>query len=204
MTSLFQSLFGFFLTWWGAVLMAALDTSLLFFLPFANDALVIFLTARNRDLFWLYPLLTTAGSVVGAASTYWIGKKAGEVGLEKLASKRQIERVRDRVRESGAIAVALPAVLPPPFPLTPYILTCGALEVDRWTFFTTFAVMRIIRFGTEAVLARRYGPGILHVLQSKTVEWIISGFVVVAVIGTIVSAIVLWRRTRGGSSRVYS
>ena len=198
MTALFYSFFGFFLTWWGAVLMAALDTSLLFFVPFANDALVIYLTARQRDLFWLYPLLTTAGSVAGAATTFWIGKKAGEVGLERLVAKSQLERIRRRVRESGAIAMAVPAVLPPPFPLTPYILTCGALEVDAWTFFSMFAAMRVLRFGAESLLARRYGAGVLRVLQSSTFQWIIIGFVVLALVGTVISGVVLWRRTREG------
>jgi membrane protein YqaA with SNARE-associated domain len=74
MTGFFQSIFGFFLTWWGAFLMAALDASLLFFLPFGVDALVIFLAARSQDLFWIYPLLATAGSLTGAAVTYWIGR----------------------------------------------------------------------------------------------------------------------------------
>ena len=92
--------------------------------------------------------------------------------------------------------MALPAALPPPFPLTPYVLTCGALKVDPWTFFSTFAAMRVLRFGAEALLARRYGRGVLRVLESSTFQWIIIGFVVLALIGTVVSGVVLWRRTR--------
>ena len=75
MSGFFQSIFGFFLTWWGAVLMAALDTSMLFFLPFGIDALVIYLAARNEQLFWLYPILATVGSLAGAGVTFWLGKK---------------------------------------------------------------------------------------------------------------------------------
>ena len=57
----FNAAFGFFLTWWGAFLMAALDTTLLFFLPFGIDALIIYLAARDLDLFLMYPLLATDG-----------------------------------------------------------------------------------------------------------------------------------------------
>jgi hypothetical protein len=32
----------FFLTWWGAFLLSALDSSLVFFMPFGVDALVIY------------------------------------------------------------------------------------------------------------------------------------------------------------------
>ena len=61
---------GFFLTWWGAFPLSALDSSVLFFLPFGIDELVIYLAARDDDLFWMYPLLATAGSATGAAVTF--------------------------------------------------------------------------------------------------------------------------------------
>jgi membrane protein YqaA with SNARE-associated domain len=190
-----SSLFRFFLTWWGAFLLGALDSSMLFFLPLGIDTVVIYLSARN-DWFWIYPLLATAGSVAGAGITFWIGEKAGEHGLERFVSARRLERMRCRVRDSGAIAMAVPALLPPPFPLTPFILTCGALAVDRWRFFLTFAAMRLMRFSVEAALARRYGRGILRILQSESFHFVVVGFIVVALLGTVVSAVLLWRSTR--------
>jgi membrane protein YqaA with SNARE-associated domain len=187
---------GFFLTWWGAYLFGALDATMLFFLPFGIDALVIYLAARDDTFFWVYPLLATAGSVTGAALTYWIGRKIGEIGLERLVPGRRFERFRGRVQKQGAAAMALAAVMPPPFPLTPFVLTCGALEVDRWTFFGTFAAMRLIRFGGEAALARVYGRGVLRIIESDSFQTVIIGFIVIAIIGTTVSGIMLWRSTR--------
>jgi membrane protein YqaA with SNARE-associated domain len=195
-SAFFRSIFSFFLTWWGTALLAALDTSMLFFLPFGVDAVVIYLAARNNDLFWMYPLLATAGSIAGATVTYWIGKKIGEVGLERLVAEKRLERIRCRVRDSGAIALAVPALLPPPFPLTPIILTCGALQVDWWRFFITFGLIRLLRFGAEATLARIYGRRVLRVLQSDMFQTIVIVFIGIAIIGTIASAIVLWRKTR--------
>jgi membrane protein YqaA with SNARE-associated domain len=196
----FGGFFTFFLTWWGAFLMAALDTSMLFFLPFGIDALVIYLAARNRDLFWLYPLLATSGSLVGAALTFWIGHAAGEAGLKRLVSGRRLERLQRRVRESGAIALAVPALLPPPFPLTPFVLTCGALAVNAWRFFVTFATVRLLRFGSEALLARAYGHRVLSLLQSDAFQVVILVFATAAIAGTIASGVVLWRNTRTGRS----
>jgi membrane protein YqaA with SNARE-associated domain len=192
-TTLFQSIFSWFLTWWGAFLLGVLDASMLFFLPFGIDAVVIYLAARERDLFWLYPLVASAGSTTGAAVTYWIGRKIGEVGLERVVPARRLARIRERVRDSGAVAMAVPALLPPPFPLTPFILTCGALQVNRWRLFTVFASMRLLRFGAEALLATIYGAGILRVLQSDAFQAVIVGFIVIAVIGTAASAVLLWR-----------
>jgi membrane protein YqaA with SNARE-associated domain len=192
----FSAAFSFFLTWWGAFLMAALDTTLLLFLPFGIDALVIYLAARDRELFWLYPLLATAGSIAGAALTYSIGRTLGDVGLKRFVPERRLARLQNRVRDSGAITLALPALLPPPFPLTPFILTCGALAVNPWRFFGTFATVRLLRFGVEAVLARVYGRGVLQILQSDEFQLVVIAFAVIAVIGTIVSGVVLWRHSR--------
>jgi membrane protein YqaA with SNARE-associated domain len=193
---LFPHAFRFFLTWWGAYVLGALDASMVFFLPFGIDALVIYLSARNGMLFWIYPLLATAGSLTGAAVTYWIGHKGGELGLQRLIPRARLERFRKRVRKGGAAAMAVPALLPPPFPLTPFVLTCGALNANRRIFFGTFAAMRLIRFGSEALLARVYGRGVLRVLESDAFQRVIVGFVVVALLGTILSAVMLWRSTR--------
>ncbi len=193
---LFPYAFRFFLTWWGAYVLGALDASMVFFLPFGIDALVIYLSARNGVLFWIYPLLATAGSVTGAAVTYWIGHKGGELGLERLISRDRLDRFRKRVQKGGAVAMAVPALLPPPFPLTPFLLTCGALKANRWIFFPTFAAMRLIRFGSEAALARIYGRGVLRLLESDAFQRVIVGFIIIAVVGTIVSAFMIWRSTR--------
>jgi membrane protein YqaA with SNARE-associated domain len=193
---LFPHAFHFFLTWWGALVLGALDATMVFFLPFGIDAVVIYLSARNSMLFWLYPLLATAGSVTGAAVTYWIGYKGGELGLERLIPRNRLERFRKRVEKGGAAAMAVPALLPPPFPLTPFVLTCGALKADRWIFFRTFTAMRLIRFGGEAALARVYGRSVLRLIESEVFQHVIIGFVALAIIGTLVSAVMLWRSTR--------
>jgi membrane protein YqaA with SNARE-associated domain len=191
----FHSFFSFFLTWWGSFMIAALDATMLVFLPFGVDAVVIYLAARNEDLFWLYPLLATAGSLTGAATTYWIGKKIGDVGLERYVPERRLNRLKCRVRDSGAIALAVPALMPPPFPLTPFILTCGALNVNPWRFFSIFAAMRLVRFGVEAGLAVVYGRGILRILESDRFQMVIAAFIAIAILGTMASAVLLWRST---------
>ena len=193
---LFHAAFGFFLSWWGAYLLALLDATMVFFLPFGVDALVIYLSARSGMFFWIYPLLATAGSVTGAAVTYWVGKKGGEIGLERFVPQRRLDRLRCRLQKQGAVAMAFAALLPPPFPLTPFVLTCGALEVDRRIFFGTFGLMRLIRFGSEAALARIYGRGVLRMIESEQFQTVIVAFIFIAAIGTLVSAVMLWRNTR--------
>jgi len=138
----FFTTFGFLLSWWGAFIVSALDSSLVFVLPFGVDALIIYLAARNRETFWIYPLVMTAGSVAGAALTFWAGVKIGDTELPKFVSERHLDRLRQRVKNAGAGSLAVSALLPPPFPLTPFVLVCGALDVNRRLFFSVFAAMR--------------------------------------------------------------
>jgi len=177
------SLLHLFLTPWGAFLLAALDSTLLFFAPFGTDVLLVYLVAREPKRFWLFPLLTAAGSVVGAAVTYWIGKKIGEKGLPRFVPERRLKRLKARVNDAGAVAMALTGVLPPPFPLTPFVLTCGALDVNRNRFFVAFAAARLVRFGVEALLARHYGAGILRVLRSDAFQIVIDRLAVASAAG---------------------
>src|SRR3954471_19274425 len=89
----------------GVVALAALDSTLFFSLPFGIDAAVIILAARLRDFWWTVPLLASAGSVGGAALTFWMGRKIGENGLDRFVPKARLERIRNRIKNSGAVAL---------------------------------------------------------------------------------------------------
>jgi membrane protein YqaA with SNARE-associated domain len=193
---MFLSFLNYFLTWWGAIILGALDSSLFVFVPFGTDAVVVYLCARNPSLFWLYPLLITGGSVVGAAATYLIGAKIGDAGLARFVAKRRLERLRTRVKDIGAIAMGLSAILPPPFPLTAFVLTSGALKVGMTRFLLVFGAARLIRFGIEGALARRYGSSVLRLLESEVAQQIVIGLVIVSIVGTIATIVQASRGAR--------
>lgn len=196
MRSFFYSLLGYFLTPGGLVVMAALDSSLIFFLPLGIDFAVIVLAARKPDLFWWYAILATAGSLAGAAATFWIGRKLGEHGLSKLIKPQQLERVQRRVGNSAAVSVAALGIIPPPFPFTAFVLTSGACRVNPWTFAAALAAVRLLRFTIEAGLAARHGRRILTWMESAVFETIVGVLIGLAVVGTIVSAIAAYRSAR--------
>jgi membrane protein YqaA with SNARE-associated domain len=173
----------------GVVVLAALDSTLFFSLPFGIDAAVVILAAELHDFWWIVPLLATFGSVVGAALTFWMGVKIGERGLDRWVPERRLKRIRSRIRDKGAIALAALDLIPPPFPFTPFVLAAGALEVDARTFFVTLAVVRLFRFGVEAVLAVIYGRSILVWLDSDLFHEIVAFFVFIAVVLTTMSIV---------------
>jgi membrane protein YqaA with SNARE-associated domain len=192
---LFFSFLGYFLTPAGIVLMGALDASLVFFLPLGIDFVVILMVARKPELFWLYTLLAILGSTIGSAGTFWIGQKLGEKGLTRLVHPKRLERVKGKI-DGGAFVVAALALIPPPFPFTPFVLAAGAVGMGAWRFLGALAAVRAIRFGIEAGLAARYGSQILHWMRTPLFTDVVGAFIVLAVVGTIVSAIALIRSSR--------
>ena len=199
MRAFFFSILGYFLSPIGLVVMGALDASMVFFLPLGIDFVVIILAARKPELFWLYALLATLGSVAGAAGTYWVGRKAGEKGLTRFVGPRRLKRVKARV-DRGVFVVAALALIPPPFPFTPFVLASGAFGMNPWSFFPALAAVRACRFIVEAALASYYGSGILRMMKTPAFQMAVGVFIALAVIGTIVSAVLVWRgsRTRVG------
>jgi membrane protein YqaA with SNARE-associated domain len=196
MRGLFYSLLGYFLTPAGLVVLGALDSSVIFFLPLGIDFAVIILAARKPELFWLYAILATVGSLAGAGVTFWIGRKVGEHGLERFIKPSRLERMQERVGNSAAVTVAALGIVPPPFPFTTFVLTSGACRVNAWTFLFTLAGVRALRFTVESALAARYGRGILAWMESTTFTVIVGALTTIAILGTIVSAVALYRGSR--------
>src|SRR5437867_2354135 len=196
MRGFFVSIFAGLMSWWGLWLIAALDSTMIFFLPLAVDIAVIVLASRTRELFWLYPILASMGSLCGAAVTYSIGRGLSEAGLGHFVAENRLKGFRRRIEEKGAIALAVLDLIPPPFPFTACILAAGALKVSTPLFFITLFLTRLVRFGAEAVLAYFYGRQIITWLKSETIEYIGTALLAAAVIGTAITTIQLVRKAR--------
>lgn len=198
MRAAFLSFLGYFLTPAGLVVIGVLDASMLFFLPLGVDVVAIIMAARKPEWSWLYVLLATIGSSIGSATTYWVGIKIGEKGIARFVSDRQLGRVKARL-DRGAFVVAALGLLPPPFPFTAFVLGAGAFELAPWAFFGWLAAARVLRFGCETALASHYGTQIVNWMKTPTFEWIMGGFIALVFAGTVVSAMVLWRKTKSDS-----
>ncbi len=196
MRALLAGLLAYFLNPVGLVVLGILDSSLIFFLPLGIDFVLIVMAARRPELFWVFALAATAGSLIGAAGTYWLGHKVGEPGLAKLLGPSQLKRVQQRVSRSAAPAIASLAIIPPPFPFTALVLTSGAVGLNVWRFFSTLAAVRLFRFGLEAALAARYGRRLLVWMESTTFEIAVGVFITLALVGTAVSAAIVVRKAR--------
>jgi membrane protein DedA with SNARE-associated domain len=201
MMMVFQSV----LHWIGATGLAARDSSGLY-LPHADLEAGIVILKHHPEVIWLLPFLATAGSVIGAAIPFWIGRKIGRNGLEHWISPGVLETARHEVSHKGEFALVLPALLPPPCPLLPFVLVCGALSVSAMRFFIMFAGLRFVRFSILTALAWFYGQQILTLFQTGTFKVVMAVFVILIAVGTSTTIYRLVRRhttsllSRGTSS----
>ena len=123
--------------------------------------MIIVLAAQHANLFLLV-LLATAGSALGGYVSYQVGHSGGMAFLEKHVPPRIFNRIRDWMENHAILSVALPAILPPPMPLSPFVLAAGALNMSRNKFLITFTISRCVRHAIAAWLGIHYGRHIIR------------------------------------------
>ncbi len=144
----------------GLVLLGVADNSVVP-LPGSMDVLTIWLAASNRQLWFYYAIMAVVGSLIGGYITYILARKGGKSAFERKLSKPTAEKVYKRFERWGFWAVAVPALLPPPFPIVPFLLAAGAMQYSRKKFLGALAVGRGIRFTIVAGLGAIYGRHIV-------------------------------------------
>jgi hypothetical protein len=107
-----------------------------------------------------------------------------------------LRRVEQRVAKGAAVPVAALGIIPPPFPFTAFVLTSGAFGLNPWTFLTALAGVRAARFMAEGGLAAYYGDGITAMMESQTFTVIVIALAVLAVAGSIVSGVSVYRSSK--------
>ena len=174
MHGLLQSLAHFFysLGGIGLLLLGVLDSSFLF-MPLGNDLLVVALTANHHGRMPYYAVMATIGSVLGVAFTDWVSRKGGQKSIESQGKGRRIRYVERKVNENAALALTLAALMPPPFPFTPFIIVAAALQYPRKKLLALVGVCRAVRFAVEGGLAIYFGRRIIQMGQNPVVQWFI-------------------------------
>lgn len=145
----------------GLILLGLADNSVIP-LPGSMDVFTIWLAAYHRDIWFYYAIMATLGAVIGGYVTYRISYKGGKPTLEKKFSPPKVEKVFAKFERWGFWAVAIPALLPPPFPIVPALLAAGALEYPRKKFLGALAFGRGVRYTILAFLGMRFGTHIVH------------------------------------------
>ena len=148
------------------IVIGALDSSLLS-LPEINDYLVVARCYSDPKSVFYFPLFAAAGSVLGCLLLYTIMRRGGQAVLRRRFRNEHIERVERAYAHFGFLALAVPALLPPPMPFKIFVATAGTLEYPRWRFMMTVMIARSLRYYIEGTLAVFYGERVLSFLKEN-------------------------------------
>jgi membrane protein YqaA with SNARE-associated domain len=144
----------------GFIPLGILDNSIIP-LPGSMDLLTIFLSSRTGAIWPYYALMATIGSLIGGYVTYRLARKGGKEALKRRFPSRTLDKVYKSFDRWGFGAIAIPAMLPPPVPITPSLLAAGALQYPAKKFMLALALGRTVRYTLLAFLAARYGRRIM-------------------------------------------
>jgi len=170
----------------GLIPLGILDSSLIP-VPGTLDVATIVLSARQEQLWMYYALMATAGSVVGGFVTYRLARKGGKEALERRFSHRNVDKVCKIFGRWGFGAIAVPALLPPPTPMVPFLIAAGAMQYPAGKFLAAFTMGRVPRYMILAYLAARYGRQIIAFIAQHGHPVVLTFIVVlIAIAGSIV------------------
>src|SRR5216684_3669823 len=179
------------------IVIGALDSSLLS-LPEVNDYLVVARCYTHPKTAFLFPLFPAMGSVIGCFLLYTILRRGGQAVLHRRFRLEHVQRVERAYARFGILALAVPALLPPPMPFKIFVATAGALQFPRRRFLLTILLARSVRYYTEGTLAVFYGERVLRFFKD-------NGMVIVSIVtGLLVVALAVYLLSSKGRAAVKS
>jgi membrane protein YqaA with SNARE-associated domain len=148
----------------GFIPLGLLDASIIP-IPGSMDALTIILSARDKEYWFYYAVMATIGAVIGGYVTYRLARRGGKEALSRRFSKKQLDRVFGVFEKWGWGAVAIPAALPPPMPMVPFLFAAGAMQYPLKKFLLALSAGRLARYTVFAFVAARYGRHVLAFIR---------------------------------------
>lgn len=172
----------------GLLLLGLADNSIIP-MPGSMDVLTIWFAVHHHHQWFYYAAMATLGAVIGGYVTYRLARKGGKETLERRLGRRSADAFYKRFERWGFWAVALPALLPPPFPIVPFLLAAGAMQYSRQKFLAALAVGRGLRYGILAYLGVLYGRQFLRFFNkyTKPTMFVLIGLSVVAGIAALIT-----------------
>jgi membrane protein YqaA with SNARE-associated domain len=140
----------------GLFVLALLDSSFLSF-PQVNDILIIILSTRHPELMPYYAGMSLLGSVIGCQLLYAVIRRGGGEALRTRLKGRYFDRALGLYQKYGLLAVAVPALLPPPVPLKVFILLAATAAMSPLQLVLAIALGRGTRYFGQGYLAVLYG-----------------------------------------------
>jgi membrane protein YqaA with SNARE-associated domain len=145
----------------GILIIAIIDSSTI---PMPLDAMVVEYVVRDHAKFLIYCFTAAFGAAIGSLLPYYLGRAGGELFLLKRINRTRYEQLRDRFEKQEFLAILIPAMMPPPFPVKIFELAAGVFEMKPLWFFCAIMLGKFVRFVIVSLIIMIYGPAIFHTM----------------------------------------
>lgn len=137
------------------------------FFPIPPDVLLIAMTVANRYKWWIFALISSIGSVLGAVAAYFIGlfffEAIGRPIINFYGMQTAFETVGTKYNENAFLAIFGAAFTPIPFKV--FTIAGGAFQISLLHFILASALGRSARFFAVAGTLRIFGKQIADVIE---------------------------------------
>ena len=179
------------LGWFGMFLVAVADTSFIP-LPELSDLLVVTGAARHPGSAWQYILASALGAVVGCQMAYEVARRGGEKLATRFIAPAKLLKAELLLSKYGFLAIAIPALSPPPMPFKGFVLAAGVFAMPRLQFAATIFFSRGLRYVIWSVLGAMYGDEAIGWVEHFDVWAKSHPVIVIAVLALMLIGFVWW------------
>lgn len=166
----------------GLFAISLLDSTFIPF-PMVNDLLLMHLSSLSPARMPLYVLNCTLASVLGAYVLYGIGHGGGKF-FRRRFSPEKMGRAQHWLERNDFVAVLIISLLPAPAPFKLFLVTAGAVGMNRLRYGAALVVGRGVRFLAEGWLAVLYGARAEAYLKAN-LAWVSLVMAVVVAAATV-------------------
>lgn len=169
------------------LVLAAVDSIAI---PIPLDALVasyVYATPRHA---WIFCIAGAAGSAFGSLVPYALGRAGGELFLLKRISEERLKSIRDRFEKQEFLALAVPAMLPPPTPFKLLVFSAGVFEMRVVNFLLAIFVGRVARFAILSILTMKFGPQVVSQVRGVFTHHPVIGIAALIVFALLVYVVI--------------
>lgn len=139
------------------------------------DVVTVLLCAQGKQWWPYYTFMATLGSVLGGYITYRLARGESKGKFAKLLQRSKAKIFKNMFEKWGYAAIIVPAVLPPPFPMVPFLIAAGATQYPRSKFLSALTFGRAVRYTILGILGFLYGHWIINVMREHVVEIVCVG-----------------------------
>ena len=162
------------------------------FFPMPPDAILIPMSLAKPKSAWVYALICTVGSVMGALLGYAIGaflyETVGKWLINLYGYGARVDQLRALYAQWGWAVILFKGFTPIPFKIV--TITSGLLAYSLPLFILFSLITRGARFFVIAVLLKRYGEPV-NALLDKYFGWFLGILALAVVVGFWIAARVI-------------